>query len=71
MTLVSQAEYARRLGVSRAAVAQWKKSGRLVLQGLERLCRVIHRAERTLKTAGGLNGVQVVVGSNPTGSARF
>src|SRR6516164_8242762 len=33
MTLVSQAEYARRLGVSRAAVAQWKKSGRLVLQG--------------------------------------
>lgn len=33
MTLVSQAEYARRLGVSRAAVAQWKKAGRLVLQG--------------------------------------
>ncbi len=33
MTLVSQAEYARRLDVSRAAVAQWKKAGRLVLDG--------------------------------------
>ncbi|MFL9930865.1 hypothetical protein P0D88_16760 [Paraburkholderia sp. RL18-103-BIB-C] len=33
MTLVSQAEYARRLGVTRAAVAQWRKAGKLVLQG--------------------------------------
>jgi hypothetical protein len=33
MTLVSQAEYGRRLGVSRASISQWKKAGRLVLQG--------------------------------------
>ncbi|CAB3775823.1 hypothetical protein [Pararobbsia alpina] len=33
MTLVSQAEYARRLGITRAAVAQWKSAGRLVLEG--------------------------------------
>lgn len=35
MTLVSQAEYARRLGVSSAAVAQWKKAGKLTLQGVK------------------------------------
>jgi biotin operon repressor len=35
MTLVSQAEYARRLGVSSAAVAQSKKAGKLVLQGVK------------------------------------
>ena len=33
MTLVSQAEYARRLGVTAASISQWKKAGRLVLQG--------------------------------------
>jgi DNA-binding transcriptional regulator YdaS (Cro superfamily) len=33
MTLISQAEYARRLGVTRASISQWKKSGKLVLQG--------------------------------------
>ncbi|MGF6664834.1 hypothetical protein QF000_006502 [Paraburkholderia atlantica] len=33
MTLVSLAEYARRVGKTRAAVTQWKKAGRLVLQG--------------------------------------
>lgn len=33
MTLVSQAEYARHVGVSRPAIAQWKKAGRLVMQG--------------------------------------
>ncbi|WP_052319428.1 hypothetical protein [Burkholderia sp. A9] len=33
MTLLSLAEYARRVGKSRAAVSQWKKAGRLVLQG--------------------------------------
>jgi hypothetical protein len=33
MTLVSQAEYARRCGVSSAAITQWKKAQRIVLQG--------------------------------------
>lgn len=33
MTTCSLAEYARRLGLSRAAISQWKKSGRLVMQG--------------------------------------
>jgi hypothetical protein len=33
MTLLSQAEYGRRIGVSRASISQWKKAGRLVLQG--------------------------------------
>lgn len=33
MTLVSLAEYARRVGKTRAAISQWKKAGRLVLQG--------------------------------------
>lgn len=33
MTLLSQAEYARRIGVSRPAIAQWKKAGHLVMQG--------------------------------------
>ncbi|SIT38648.1 hypothetical protein BN2475_160028 [Paraburkholderia ribeironis] len=33
MTLVSQAEYARRLSVTRAAVGQWKKAGRIVTEG--------------------------------------
>jgi hypothetical protein len=33
MTLLTQAEYARRCGVSRQAVGQWKGDGRLVLQG--------------------------------------
>jgi hypothetical protein len=33
MTLVTQAEYARRLGVTPAAVSQWKSTGLLVLQG--------------------------------------
>ncbi len=33
MTLLTQAEYARRCGVSRQAVGQWKGNGRLVLQG--------------------------------------
>jgi len=30
---MSMAEYARRVGVSRAAISHWKKEGRLVLQG--------------------------------------
>ena len=33
MEFISQAEYARRLGVSRAAISQWKTEGRLVTQG--------------------------------------
>jgi len=33
MTLISQAEYGRRLGVSRASISQWKKAGKLILQG--------------------------------------
>ncbi|RQV69412.1 hypothetical protein DF024_00340 [Burkholderia cenocepacia] len=33
MTLMSLAEYARRVGKSRAAMTQWKKAGRLVMQG--------------------------------------
>ncbi|MFM0173181.1 hypothetical protein PQR33_28090 [Paraburkholderia sediminicola] len=33
MTLMSLAEYSRRVGKSRAAVTQWKKAGRLVMQG--------------------------------------
>jgi hypothetical protein len=33
MTVLTQAEYARRCGVSRQAVGQWKGDGRLVLQG--------------------------------------
>jgi predicted transcriptional regulator len=33
MTLVSQSEYARRLGVTTAAVSQWKKANRLVMDG--------------------------------------
>lgn len=33
MTTVSMAEYARRVGVSRAAISHWKREGRLVLQG--------------------------------------
>ncbi|WP_186262062.1 hypothetical protein [Burkholderia gladioli] len=33
MTLMSLAEYARRVGKSRAAITQWKKAGRLVMQG--------------------------------------
>jgi hypothetical protein len=33
MTLLTQAEYARRCGVSRQEVGQWKGDGRLVLQG--------------------------------------
>jgi hypothetical protein len=33
MTLMSLAEFARRVGKSRAAITQWKKAGRLVLQG--------------------------------------
>jgi transcriptional regulator with XRE-family HTH domain len=33
MTLISQADYARRIGISKAAISQWKKSGRLILQG--------------------------------------
>lgn len=33
MSLVSLAEYARRVGKTRAAITQWKKAGKLVLQG--------------------------------------
>ncbi|WP_429497455.1 hypothetical protein ACQUFY_16770 [Robbsia andropogonis] len=33
MTTMTLAEYARRVGKSRAAVTQWKKAGRLVMQG--------------------------------------
>lgn len=33
MTTVTLAEYARRVGKSRAAITQWKKAGRLVMQG--------------------------------------
>lgn len=33
MTLMSLAEYARRVGKSRAAITQWKQAGRLVMQG--------------------------------------
>jgi transcriptional regulator with XRE-family HTH domain len=33
MTTMTMAEYARRIGVSKAAISQWKKSGRLILQG--------------------------------------
>lgn len=34
MTLIAQVEYARRIGISKAAITQWKNAGRLVLQGL-------------------------------------
>jgi len=33
MTLMSLAEFSRRIGKSRAAVTQWKNAGRLVMQG--------------------------------------
>lgn len=33
MTLMSLAEYSRRVGKSRAAVTQWKKAGRLIIRG--------------------------------------
>jgi len=33
MTTLTQAEYARRMGLSRASITQWKKAEKLILQG--------------------------------------
>jgi hypothetical protein len=80
MNLVSQAEFARRKGVSRKSVSDWKKEGRIVMvdgkvdisASQERLLRTSRRrskGRRSAVTSATVNGVKVtpsaLTGNNP------